>query len=157
MIVAEIGQRFRSSSAFRAIRRELRRGAGGVRATNLAGSSKAVLAAALAEDLGVPLLVLAPTAERGEAWVADLESILGEGTVGWYPQWEILPYEQRAPQTEIEGQRLEFLAGLLEGSVRIGVTTPRAAQQKILPPSALEDRLLRVAAGDRVGLEDLAR
>ncbi|HET7693571.1 MAG TPA: transcription-repair coupling factor [Gemmatimonadota bacterium] len=157
MIVAEIGQRFRSSSAFRAVRRELRAGAGGVRATNLAGSSKAVLAAALAEDLGVPLLVLAPTAERGEAWLADLESILGEGEVGWYPQWEILPYEARAPQKEIEGQRLEFLAGLLEGSVRVGVTTARAALQKILPPSTLEDRLLRVAAGDRADLDDLAR
>ena len=98
MIVDQIGQRFRASSAFRAVRRELRGGAGGVRATNLAGSSKAVLAAALAEDLGAPLLVLAPTAERGEAWLADLESILGEGSVVWYPQWEILPYEERAPQ-----------------------------------------------------------
>ena len=160
MIVEEIGQRFRASPAFRAVRRELHGDAGPVRivrATNLAGSSKAVLAGALAEDLGVPLLVLAPTAERGEAWLADLESILGEGAVGWYPQWEILPYERRAPQKEIEGQRLEFLAGLLEGSVRVGVTTARAALQKILPPSALEDRLLRLSAGDRADLDDLAR
>src|SRR5688500_10419285 len=157
MIVEEIGQRFRASPAFRAVRRELAGEAGPVRATNLAGSSKAVLAAALAENLGVPLLVLAPTAERGEAWLADLESILGEGAVGWYPQWEILPYERRAPQKEIEGQRLEFLAGLLEGSVRVGVTTARAALQKILPPSALENRLLRLSAGDRADLDDLAR
>src|SRR5919106_741436 len=159
MIVDEIGQRFRASPAFRAVRGELRGEAGPVRVrvTNLAGSSNAVLAAALAEDLGVPLLVLAPTAERGEAWLADLESILGEGAVGWYPQWEILPYERRAPQKEIEGQRLEFLAGLLEGSVRVGVTTARAALQKILPPSALENRLLRVSAGDRADLDDLAR
>ena len=156
MIVEEVGSRFRASSAFRAVRASLRDHAA-ARATNLAGSSKAVLAGALAEDLDVPLLVLAPTAERGEAWLADLESILGEGAVGWYPPWEILPYERRAPQKEIEGQRLEFLAGLLEGSVRVGVTTARAALQKILPPSALEDRLLRVSAGDRANLDDLAR
>jgi transcription-repair coupling factor (superfamily II helicase) len=164
MIVQEIGLRFRGSPAYRAVRRALREGAhgvpadsAGVRATNLAGSSKAVLAAALAEDLEAPVLVVAPSAERGEAWVADLESLLGEGSVGWYPQWEILPYEPRAPQREIEGQRLEFLAGLLEGSVRVGVTTARAAVQKILPPAALENRLLRLATGDRAELDDLAR
>jgi transcription-repair coupling factor (superfamily II helicase) len=157
MIVEDIALRFRASSAFRAVRRELAREAGGARATNLAGSSKSVLAAALAEDLDVPVLVVAPSAERGEAWLADLESLLGEGRVGWYPQWEILPYEPRAPQREIEGQRLEFLAGLLESSVRVGVTTVRAAIQKILPPSALEDRLLRVSTGDKADLEELAR
>ncbi|HYO45946.1 MAG TPA: transcription-repair coupling factor [Gemmatimonadota bacterium] len=157
MIVEDIGLRFRASPAFRAVRRELAGDVRGARATNLAGSSKAVLAAALAEDLGVPVLVVAPSAERGEAWLADLESLLGEGAVGWYPQWEILPYEPRAPQREIEGQRLEFLAGLLEGSVRVGVTTARAALQKILPPAALEDRMLRVSTGDRAELEELAR
>ncbi|HET9334126.1 MAG TPA: transcription-repair coupling factor [Gemmatimonadota bacterium] len=156
MIVEDIAIRFRASPAFRAVRRELAE-SGSARATNLAGSSRGVLTAALAEDLGVPVLVVAATAERGEAWVADLESLLGEGRVGWYPQWEILPYEPRAPQREIEGQRLEFLAGLLEGSVRVGVTTVRAAIQKILPPAALEARLLKVTAGDRISLDDLAR
>ena len=156
MIVEDIAIRFRASPAFRAVRRALAE-TGSARATNLAGSSRGVLTAALTEDLGVPVLVVAATAERGEAWVADLESLLGEGRVGWYPQWEILPYEPRAPQREIEGQRLEFLAGLLEGSVRVGVTTVRAAIQKILPPAALEERLLKVAAGDRISLDDLAR
>jgi len=156
MIVQDIGIRFRASPAFRAVRRALAESAS-TRATNLAGSSRAVLTAALAEDLAVPVLVVAATAERGEAWVADLESLLGEGRVGWYPQWEILPYEPRAPQREIEGQRVEFLAGLLEGSVRVGVTTVRAALQKILPPAALEERLLRIAPGDRIAMEDLAR
>jgi transcription-repair coupling factor (superfamily II helicase) len=157
MIVEDIALRFRTSPAFRAVRRELAGEAPSARATNLAGSSRTVLAAALAEDLGIPVLVVAPTAERGEAWLADLESLLGEGAIGWYPQWEILPYEPGAPQREIEGQRLEFLAGLLEGSVRVGVTTARAALQKILPPAALERRLLRLSPGDRADLNEIAR
>jgi transcription-repair coupling factor (superfamily II helicase) len=158
MIVEDIGLRFRASPAYRGVRRALQ-GAepARVRATNLAGSAKSVLTAALSEDRGSPVLVVAPTAERGEAWLADLEALLGEGVVGWYPQWEILPYEARAPQREIEGQRLEFLAGLLEGSVRVGVTTVRAALQKILPPATLSARLLRLAQGDRADLDDLAR
>ena len=125
------------------------------RATNLAGSRRSV---SRRRSRGPPC----PSSswrprERGEAWLADLESLLGEGRVGWYPQWEILPYEPRAPQREIEGQRLEFLAGLLEGSVRVGVTTVRAALQKILSPAALGDRLLRLATGDAADLDDLAR
>jgi transcription-repair coupling factor (superfamily II helicase) len=157
VIVEDIALRFRASPAFRAVRRELTDHARASRATNLAGSSRTVLTAALAEDLGVPVLIVAPSAERGEAWLADLESLLGESAVGWYPQWEILPYELRAPQREIEGQRLEFLAGLLEGGVQVGVTTVRAAMQKILPPAALEARLLRLTTGDRADLDELAR
>lgn len=155
MLIPTIEERFRRTPAYRRVLREL--GAGGRRttATNLVGSSKAVLAAALAEDLAAPLLVLAPTAERAEAWASDLESLLGEAAVGLYPQWEILPYEERAPQREIEGQRLEFLVGLLEGTLRVGVTTARAAFQKVLPPRALEDRLVRVAVGDRIELDRL--
>ncbi|HUP01855.1 MAG TPA: transcription-repair coupling factor [Gemmatimonadota bacterium] len=154
MRIAGVAERFRSAPSYRAVRRALAGGAS-ARATNLAGSSKSVLAAALAGDLGVPLLVVAASAERGEGWLHDLESLLGEGSVGYYPQWEILPYEARPPQREIEGQRLEFLVGLLEGSVPVGVTTARALAQKVLPPKALDARLLRLAKGERIDREQL--
>ena len=72
MIVEEIGLRFRTAPGYRAVRRALAESRA-ARATNLAGSSRAVLTAALAEDLRVPVLVVAPSAERGEAWLADLE------------------------------------------------------------------------------------
>jgi len=155
MLISPIDDRFRGSPAYRALRRGLRAGDSRHRATNLAGSSKAVLAAALAEDLSRPVLVVAPSAERGDAWLGDLESLLGEGRVGYYPQWEILPYELRAPQREIVGRRLEFLAGLLDGTLRVGVTTARALVQKIPAPAALADRLVRVAVGDRLDREEL--
>ncbi|MDX1660670.1 MAG: transcription-repair coupling factor, partial [Gemmatimonadota bacterium] len=102
-----------------------------------------------------PVLVVAPTAERAEAWLGDLEALLGESRIGHYPQWEILPYEERAPQREIEGRRLEFLAGLLDGSITVGVTTARAAMQKAIPPAALETRLLKLEVGETVDREGL--
>jgi transcription-repair coupling factor (superfamily II helicase) len=156
MLIRPIDERFRGSTAYRAVRRALAQGAEHARATNLAGSSKAVLAAALAEDLGAPLVVLAPAAERAEALHADLEALLGEGLVGLYPPWETLPYEERAPQREIVGQRLEFLAGLLDGRIAVGVTSLRAAIQRIPSAAALEARLLRLAPGDRLELDRLA-
>ncbi|CAN5133992.1 transcription-repair coupling factor [soil metagenome] len=154
MLIPIIEERFRAAPPYRAVRRGLAEGPV-VRAGNLTGSSKGVLAAALAGDLAVPLLVVAPSAERGEAWLADLEALLGEGAIGYYPQWEILPYEERAPQREIEGQRLEFLVGLLEGTIAVGVTTARALVQKVLSPAALEARLLRIARGDRIDRDRL--
>jgi transcription-repair coupling factor (superfamily II helicase) len=151
-----IGERFRASSAYRALRRAVGRDAKHHRATNLAGSSRAVLVAALAQDLGVPVVVIAPTTERAEAWHADLEALLGEGAAGFYPPWEILPYEDRAPQREVVGQRLEFLAGLLDARIAVGVTSVRAAIQRIPSPAALESRLLRLEIGERIELERLA-
>jgi len=159
VLIRPIEERFRASSAYRALRRALASGSPGelhLRATNLAGSSRAVLAAALAEDLRAPVVVLAATAERAEALHADLESLLGEERVGLYPAWETLPYEERAPQREIEGERLEFLAGLLDGRVLVGATSVRAAVQRIPSPAALAARLLRIAVGDRAELDDLA-
>ena len=51
---------------------------GPVRASNLAGSSKAVLATALAEDLSAPVLVLTASTETAETWATDLEALTGE-------------------------------------------------------------------------------
>jgi transcription-repair coupling factor (superfamily II helicase) len=156
MITPMIGDGFRGSASYRALRRGLSGAEKRHRATHLAGSSKAVLVAALAEDLRVPVVVLAATAERAEAWHADLEALLGEGAAGLYPPWEILPYENRPPQREVVGQRLEFLAGLLDGRIAVGVTSVRAAIQRIPSPAALESRLLRLAVGERIELDRLA-
>ncbi len=156
MLIAAIEERFRASASYRALRRALEQGTRRARATNLAGSSRAVLAAALAEDLGAPVVALAATAERAESFHADLEALLGEERVGLYPPWETLPYEERAPRREVVGQRLEFLAGLLDRRTAIGATSVRAMIQRIPSAAALASRLLRIAAGDRIPLERLA-
>jgi transcription-repair coupling factor (superfamily II helicase) len=155
MLIRPLAERFRAAGAYRGLRRALGEPEGRLRATNLAGSTKAVLAAALAEDLGAPLVVLTASPERAETLHADLEALLGEESVGLYPPWEILPYEARTPQREIVGERLEFLTGLLDGRLLVGVTSVRAAIQRIPSPAALESRLLRLAVGDRIELDRL--
>ncbi|HWC06352.1 MAG TPA: transcription-repair coupling factor [Gemmatimonadota bacterium] len=152
MRIPAIDEGLRGDPAYRALRRGLE-GSGqappAARASGLVGSSGAALAAALAEDLPAPVLVVTATAEAADTWLGDLETLLGESAVGHYPQWEVLPYEERAPQREIEGLRLEFLAGLLERSISVGVTTARALQRRVPAPAALESRLLRLAVGER--------
>ncbi|HET9581482.1 MAG TPA: transcription-repair coupling factor [Gemmatimonadota bacterium] len=158
MRIRAIGEGIRAAPAYRGLRRTLQAAAepaGGARASGLVGSSRAAVAAALAEDLAAPVLVVAPTGEAAERWLGDLETLLGERAVGHYPQWEVLPYDERAQQREIEGLRLEFLIGLLEGSITVGVTTARALVRRVPAPAALESRLLRLAVGDRVDRDRL--
>ena len=155
MRIPIVDDRFRAAPAYRHALRALSDGASRVRATNLAGSAKAVLAAALHEDLGAPVLVVAPTTDRAEAWASDLEALLGADAVGYHPQWEILPYEERDPQREIEGQRIEFLTALLDSAIRVGVTTARASIQKVLSPEDLASRRIEVETGDELDLDRL--
>ncbi|MGH7550992.1 MAG: transcription-repair coupling factor [Gemmatimonadota bacterium] len=162
MRIRTIDERFRADPVYRRLRRRLAGTAGepsgapiSVQATGLVGSSRAVAAAALAEDLPAPVLVVTASTAEAETWLGDLESLLGEGGIGHYPQWEVLPYEDRSPQREIEGLRLEFLVGLLEGSLSVGVTTVRALMQRVPAPVALEARLARLTVGDRIDRERL--
>jgi transcription-repair coupling factor (superfamily II helicase) len=155
MRIPAIATRFRASPSYRGVRRALASG-DSVHASNLAGSSKAILAAAIADDLSAPVLVLTASNDAAETWATDLEALVGETSVGLFPQWEILPYEDRSPQREIEGQRLEFMVGLLERTIAIGVAPARAVAQRVLAPAALNTRIVRLATGGRVDLEDLA-
>ena len=155
MRIPTIDEGLRADPAYRGLRRGLARSAAGRapaagRASGLVGASRAAVAAALAEDLPAPVLVVTATAETAETWLGDLETLLGEGAVGHYPQWEVLPYEERSPQREIEGLRLEFLAGLLDGRITVGVTTARALLRRVPAPAALESRLLRASVGERM-------
>jgi transcription-repair coupling factor (superfamily II helicase) len=69
----------------------------------LAGSSPAVLAAALAEDFPQRvLLVVAATPADAERWLADLV-VLREAGARLYPQREALGEEE--PHLEIAGER----------------------------------------------------
>jgi transcription-repair coupling factor (superfamily II helicase) len=113
----------------------------------LPGSSAAVLLAALARRLAQRVFVLL-TATPGDAerWLADLQALVGPAAA-LYPQREALGAEE--PHLEIAGERVETLAALLSGRVRVLVTTARAAAERTGVPAALSDMRLSLAVGER--------
>jgi transcription-repair coupling factor (superfamily II helicase) len=114
----------------------------------LAGSSPSVLAAWLARSHpGRLLCVVATTPADAERWLTDL-SHLTEEAVALYPQREALGEEE--PHYEIAGERAETLSALLEGRLRILVTTVRASQERTRVPASLRDRTLRIRSAFRV-------
>jgi transcription-repair coupling factor (superfamily II helicase) len=125
-----------------------------LRLAGLPGSSSAVMVAALARALPQRLLtVVATTPTEAERWLSDL-NLLVPGGVALYPQREALGEDE--PHYEIAGERAETIAALLEGRLRVLVTTARATAERTLVPAALERARLQLAPGTRLGPQALA-
>ncbi len=111
----------------------------------LPGSSGAVLAAWLARQLPQRLVVIvAPTPSDAERWLSDLQALTDE-PAGLYPQRESLGEEE--PHLEIAGERVENLASLLQGRLRLLVTTARATAERTAVPATLERLRLDLRPG----------
>ncbi len=118
-----------------------------LRLGGLPGSSGSVLVASLSRRLPQRLLtVVAPTTGEAERWLADLSQLVDEG-LALYPQREALGEDE--PHYEIAGERAETIEALLQGQLRILVTTARATAERTLVPAALQRLRLRLAVSDR--------
>ena len=126
-----------------------------LRLGGLHGSSGAVLAAWLAARFPQRLLtIVAPTPGEAERWLTDLAHLTDEG-MALYPQREALGEDE--PHYEIAGERAETIEALLQGRLRVLVTTSRATAERTMMPAALERLRLRVATGERRPPVDVAQ
>jgi len=93
--------------------------------------------------------------DAAEHLVADLESLLGEGSALLYPQRESLAYESTEPHVEIGGLRVEALEALLRGSASILVTTQRAVQERSPAIDRLDELQLQLRVGSQMRPADI--
>ena len=121
----------------------------------LPGSSAAVLLAALARRRSQRVfVVVTATPTDAERWLADLQTLAGEGAA-LYPQREALGAEE--PHVEIAGERIETIEALLAGRIRLLVTTARASAERTGVPAALGNTRLSLAAGGGLRFADVVR
>jgi len=119
----------------------------------LAGSSGAVLVAALAaDDAQRVILVVTDSPGAAEGWHADLE-VLADGLARVYPQREALGEEE--PHYEIAGERTETVDAVLGGRARVVVTTLRATVERTRVPAALARARLALIVGGRERPQDV--
>jgi transcription-repair coupling factor (superfamily II helicase) len=120
----------------------------------LAGSSDAVLCAALARQLGTSrfVVVVAETLPDAERWLADLE-VLADGEAVLYPPRE--GFGEVEPHLEVAGERVETLASLARGDTRLLVTTARAVLERTRLPGALAAGRIALRQGDVHRLTEL--
>jgi transcription-repair coupling factor (superfamily II helicase) len=104
-------------------------------------------------------VVVATTPADAERWLTDLRH-LADFPLALYPQRESLGEEEQ--HYEIAGERVETIAALLEGRLRILVTTARATLERTRVPAELAARTLRLgtassAVAGRTSLSEVVR
>ncbi|HEX5574575.1 MAG TPA: transcription-repair coupling factor, partial [Gemmatimonadales bacterium] len=126
-----------------------------LRLGGLPGSSGAALIGWLVNTLPQRLItVLAPSTAEAERWLNDL-SQLTDAPAALYPQREALGEDE--PHYEIAGERAETIQALLQGRLRVLITTARASAERTLLPVALQQMRMTLALGDRRSPLEVAR
>ncbi|MFH1219665.1 MAG: transcription-repair coupling factor [Candidatus Eisenbacteria bacterium] len=142
----------RSESVERAIE-ALRGATAPVRLSGLAGSSTAIFLNIIHREFGATTAVICP--DDGEGIKEDLDGLVGEGEVFYFPDWEVLPYDEFSPHEAVVGTRLATLAALLERRSGIVVIPLRAFLRGIIPPHDLRANVLDLAVAQSIRPQDL--
>lgn len=129
--------------------------------TGLWGGSRAMALSMLQELRAHSLLIITSTPSEAERAFNDLTFFLrGSETQGGafpglclFPQWEILPYDDRSPHPEIVRERLATLSRLMRGEPLIVITTIRAVMQRLIPRDLFRRGNLDFRVGDTWDME----
>ena len=119
----------------------------------------APLAALLRVQTGRPILLLAANLKLQEQLQQDLETwlkLLGANSAAkFFPDWEVLPHEDKLPHADCISERLEVLQALAGETPPVITATPAALMQCTLPPSEVRQRMRTLRLGDRLDPLDL--
>ncbi len=126
-----------------------------LRLGNLYGSTKNLVAAALARKLGKSLIYVTRGSRQAEKIEADLLNFLPADRVRNFPQWEILPYEDARPEPGIAGARVEVFLALMDRTPGITVTPVRALLQKVSAPEEFCGKVRTLKVDEDLDLEQL--
>lgn len=123
----------------------------------LPGASKAYLLAQAWKYSKRPQVVITSDQVSGETWLSDLRYFLHHEKVRvspqFFPTWELLPYEPLSPFSEVSGERLATLNGLLENHCPILVVPVEAALQYLMPRSSLRNLTYDIQKGQTLDRE----
>ncbi len=124
--------------------------------SGLAGSGKSLVLASLFCKKNQPLLIVTSTPTEAENTYQDLVSLLGEEIVKYFPSWEVLPWEEIFPDSEILSQRIRTLYELQSEKNVMTVTSANTLLEKTIPPEKLKENFFFLKMGDEIDLSFLA-
>ncbi len=155
------------------------RGAGGAPTAldKLAGGDGTILAAGVPEgydafllgaiarrlpidtDYPQSVLHIARDGQRLEALKAQIEFFAPNAEIMVFPAWDCVPYDRVSPDSEIESRRIATLARIAHAKpgkpAFIVLTTVNAMLQRVPPLDAIKKSAVRLAAGNRTGMEQV--
>ena len=126
-----------------------------VAVSGLSGVHRAIVAAALREELQRPVLMLCADEGECKRMAADLSALCGvEAQLLFAREWQLR--DRVTASHGWEQQRLGALHRLANGTAEILVATVDGMMQRTMPPSALRDASLTLSVGGRYDLLVLA-
>ncbi|HEX9891767.1 MAG TPA: hypothetical protein VGB28_06855, partial [Actinomycetota bacterium] len=114
------------------------------------------VAAALAEALERPVLVVAPGPREAARLAAAAASFLAEGRALVFPAWEALPGEGISPAPEIAARRARAARAARGAKGPLVVVAPVVAALQHVVPTLGETEPLAIAAGQELAPDALA-
>ncbi len=121
----------------------------------IGGTQKSLSIAGLVDGLDQPVLVVSYSNQQAYRLALDLESLLGQNHVAFFPENELFPHEQ-AYEPEVTAQRVETLGRiLLRRGLLVVVTSWPALQRRLIPPAKFAEFPLHLKRGSEYPLERL--
>jgi transcription-repair coupling factor (superfamily II helicase) len=129
--------------------------------SGLTPSGKALVVAALAQEMRGPIVVLTKDNEAAQAYGQTTSTFLdwleptAGGAVQVLPALDCSPYEGRSPHAEIQEQRAVALWNLARGGVRVIFAPVAAALGRFRERAFYSSLALELKVGDELNLGDL--
>jgi transcription-repair coupling factor (superfamily II helicase) len=119
----------------------------------VSGSQKSALAALITATQRKPLLYIVETTQRGKEVFNDLNNLLPEHKVHYFPALDVLPFEVIARSHETQQKRLEVIESLVNCEHNIIVTTFEALRKCMVAPEFFRSASLKLAIGQKVEID----
>jgi transcription-repair coupling factor (superfamily II helicase) len=111
-----------------------------------------------------PALIILPSAKQAEAFADDLRFFSGEDEtappfarrIHYFPGWDVVPFEDLSPTSEMVAARIEGLYHLQQTKDPIVVTTADAVLQRVPPRERFGRRLCYLVEADELDLGRIA-
>ncbi len=118
-------------------------------------AGKALALAGLYSRRPRAILWITPSDEEAERQRDNLEVLLGPEPVRWWAAWDILPGDQREPDVELVGSRMECLQAQAGRRPTVILASARSVVQRTLAPAEFAARRMELAVGLRVDRDEL--
>ena len=127
-----------------------------VYAAGLTGAGRALLVSALSQDSDAPLLFLTPDEASATKMTEDLSQLVGTDKVALYPIKDFQFRKTEGASADYEQRRLAVLGKLLDGSLKIVVSSVEAALQYTVPPGIYKANTFTLHRGDSADITALS-
>ena len=141
------------NEGIQSLTKQLKLNSSTIKVEGLVGSSRALFLTRLIQCTSRQIVVLTSDQNNGEKLISDLKYFYHFNNIKqifrFFPTWELLPYENLSPLSEISGERLEILHLLQRNETLLIVVPVEAIMQCVIPRIELSKRTFFFTKGKR--------